>query len=134
MKKMAKNPIKIKFNFVGEPISIITIKKAWDKLTNRKFPKVRAFILSENEYVKMIRKMMKDKIMKKVGIEGQLREYGNYRNPEETCASLVCADENDWVIIMKEETDIDENLEHELAHILEVNKQNEFTYNSKKIH
>ncbi len=93
-----------------------TLLAIWKKVTNKPFPKVKAFQLCDQDFDKVIRLRRCNEDM-----ERELEEWGRVLSTEGTDACVFNDEEGiaDFVILVRDDPfhGLAEILEHELAHI-----------------
>jgi uncharacterized protein with von Willebrand factor type A (vWA) domain len=91
------------------------LKKIWDsKFSNKPFPQVKAFILRDRDFNKLLEKLQKSKHIR----DTQVREWGNL-DPNVVSTAFMFPSEEGLMIIVRQTSPypLNEDLEHELKHI-----------------
>ena len=104
-----------------ETIPESKLKEVWQKFfSDKPFPKVKGFMLTEQEYLRVLKKEKEFPNIKDLRVE----EWKTYRKDEESNAHTCSVDDNykgeyKFIILRKETSteSLEHNLEHELGHI-----------------
>jgi len=105
---------RIRFRFVAQ-VSERKLAEIWSlKFSDKKFPKVRAFILEDSEFDGLLECLGRIPTIK----DTQLKEYGRVY-PNEQVMAFAFPSTIDAIIIIRENSlfSLDHDLEHELRHI-----------------
>jgi hypothetical protein len=110
-----ENLNRIRFRFVAQ-VSERKLVEIWSlKFSDKKFPKVRAFILEDPAFDVLLECLGRVPTIK----DTQLKEYGRVYPNEQVMAFAFPGTTDDAIIVVRENSlfSLDRDLEHELRHI-----------------
>lgn len=115
---------------IVEKISQKRMKRIWNNLTSKSFPKIKGRIVDNEEYGRIVTRLRKRPGVEKVTREAEMKEYGSCSDGLSTNAFVTELKPGKYLLIIRKDPigkTKNKVIEHELKHII----SNDFIHDAK---